>query len=77
MNFSSIRALFLTMKISNQALREYRASSVDRASCEEALTLLTLLLRYLPDTYLDSIVLTFSLFRSKLQCQMEKNKDFL
>ena len=78
MNFSSIRALFLTMKISNQALREYRASSVDRALCEEALTLLTLLLRYLLDTYLDSIVLTFSLlFRSKLQCQMEKNKDFL
>ena len=56
MNFSSIRALFLTMKISNQALREYRASSVDRASCEEALTLLTLLLQYLLNTYLDSIV---------------------
>ena len=43
-------------EISDQALREYRASSVDRALSEEALTLLTLLLRYLLDTYLDSRV---------------------
>ena len=42
------------MKISNKALREYRASSVDRALCEEALTLLTLVLQYLRNTYLYS-----------------------
>ena len=51
MNFYSIRVL---MKISNKALREYRASSVDRALCEEALTLLTLVLQYLRNTYLYS-----------------------
>ena len=47
---------FFKCEISDQALREYRASSVDRALSEEALTLLTLLLRYLLDTYLDSRV---------------------
>ena len=45
---------FFKCEISDQAPREYRASSVDRALSEEALTLLTLLLRYLLDTYLDS-----------------------
>ena len=50
------QSAFLNTKISNKALREYRASSVDRALCEEALTLLTLLLQYLLNTYLDSKV---------------------
>ena len=50
------QSAFLNTKISNKARREYRASSVDRALREEALTLLTLLLRYLLDTYLDSRV---------------------
>ena len=47
---------FFKCEISDQAPREYRASSADWALSEEALTLLTLLLRYLLDTYLDSRV---------------------
>ena len=54
--FSTSHNTFFKCEISDQALREYRASSVDRALSEEALTLLTLLLRYLLDTHLGSRV---------------------
>ena len=56
MDFSSIKALFQIRKLATKQLREYGASSVDRTLREEALTLLALLLQYLLNTYLDSIV---------------------
>ena len=58
MDFSSIKALFQIRKLATKQLRECGASSVDRALREEALTLLALLLQYLLNTYLDSIVLS-------------------